>query len=164
MSRAPLFLLLPLMLVALPAAAAPSAGLHLDLGGSDGGHLSIELPLSMIGDFFPGAHADLRCNPDADSESRGMIADLERQGERGSYRFVEDDGVAVARRHGEVFTLDKTSKDGSTAHFEIPWVLARCFLGGEPVHAKVRDLLGQGKRVRVKINGAEGGEFRLAVE
>jgi hypothetical protein len=143
--------------------AADVPALRVDIHGESGASIQLNLPLDRLADWVPGARASLSCEGAHDRDTRRLMEVLERSGENSSYRFEDDDGVVIARRSGGQLLLEKTD-DGDRGRVEMPWLLAECFLGGRPVQAEVRDLLGHGHRLLVDIRGDDGGRVRISVD
>ena len=151
-------------LVGLPALAADSRpGFELRISGDDGERVRIEIGSSWLASLVREAVLD--CEASDDPEVLAMAEALDRAGEGGVHRFVDDDGdrVTARRRRGQL-VLQAVERKGEKATVEMPWAFAECWmLGRAPAGKSARDLVGDG--FSLQVDGRDGRErVRIAVE
>ena len=137
------------------ASGAGAAGLTIDVKTDDGEdvHLSLGTGFlsAMVRTFAPIA---IDCEEAADdAKVRRLFRELDRAGEpsRGTLRDG-DDLLEARRERGRVHLEVTDGDDGDVARITMPWTVARCVLGGEPVS---REELAR---------AFDGGTFELRVE
>jgi hypothetical protein len=151
--------------LALPAeAGAAPESLRILVEGGDGGRVDIELPAGWVTRLLAAATVD--CREADDARMRRMAADLERQGEGGVHVFRgRDEREVVGRRVRGALKIETRDDDGERVTVEMPWVLAQCFLLGEPPREGIaRALARSGLRVRVDGAGRKSGRVLIDLD
>jgi len=152
-------------LAPLALAAPASAGaeketpptLRIRVEDDDGSRVNVDLSAGWLGAIVEAA--DIECEAESDRQARAMMESLDRQGEGGVHRFIdEDDGdQVVARRSRGALKLESTGRDGEVAVVEMPWEVAQCLVMGVEPPGDLGPRIARGDaRLRVDVRDRDG--------
>jgi hypothetical protein len=103
--------------------------------------------------------SEIECGAELDDEFAALLTELDREGRGGRATLRGDDGVLTARRSGSSVRMTFRSADGGgRLEIRMPWAVAECLVDGSAALGS-RDA----GRIEVKVVGADGGSFELAV-
>jgi hypothetical protein len=103
--------------------------------------------------------SEIECGAELDDEFSAMLAELDREGRGGRATLRGDDGVLTARRSGSSLKMTFRAADGEgRLEVRMPWAVAECLVDGS-ASLSSRDA----GRIEVRVVGADGGSFELAV-
>lgn len=123
--------------------------------------LAVSIPWQWLASS--GGTMNIQCdaNRPANDEGVKMVEALNRAGRHGRYVGRGDDGgTFTGTRHGDDFSFEAISKDGSKFALQMPWLAGRCMFGGAKlagatsVELRARDI---GGHLRLEIAGQTKG-------
>ena len=127
----------------------------------DGSQLKVAVSKGLLATMVEElVGSELSCDGGSDGEFTDLLRQLDRKG-RGARATVETDDhtVITAKRKRKTVKIDiRDPDDDGAVEVVMPWLVAECLLGRDVV------LDTSMAKIKVKVEGADGGRFEFKVD